>query len=862
MRRLLLTVVLTLLSAMLVAAPAAAHEDELALGQTSALAQMEEPALTASDNMRHVANVPYELAYPTVEPLPHGTDIEFYTVDLGSPAETGPTTEVTRLTGPSSVATAVAVSQSAFQSAESIVLATSEDYADALAGTSLAADRGVPLLLSARDELSPETAAEIARLGATDAVLLGREEALTADVEDDLADAGVASSRIGGMNRWETAADIMDELPEATEVLLAEGEHADPQRGWPDALSAATLGAFQSRPILLAPQFLLPDETAAKLSESVNVTILGGTAAISEEVQADIDERAGTVQRIGGDDRYATSALAATEAVARGANPATTYVATGTNYADGLVSGAAAGAQDGLLILVDGLDLDASPESLQFLTDNADAIQRLFLVGSTDVLSPESETRLRETVNQPQTGGDTGGGNTGGTGGGGGESPTEQPTTDDIPVDNSDPDAEAPLAEGQRARRQFGQRDFALAGSYFNGLQIIDITDPENPEIASVYDCGILQGDVQVFARDGRTYVTYASEDTTSTRTESRCVQDGIARGDVTASDINGDGQISGRSEEIGAFGSYIIDVTDPYAPTSAGFIPVPEGTHNGTVHPSGEYFYNSDSQLIVDNQDPAGSLPEIQIFDIRDFGNIQRVKELSLGEPRPGLGTSSHDIAFNADGTRGYSAALSQNVILDTTDPANPTIITKFTDPSIDTDHQADPMTVTDSEGNERTILVVEDELIGALEGFTCPGGGVHFYDITGDKERNPLANKLGTFFIPETRPAGTPVPDGFGEAGTCTAHVFRLYPEQGIMTLGWYNAGSRVVDISGLADAPVNPLASPAEECGFAYFENSDTWSAKAYRIEDDGSFYLFSNDIIRGLDVFRYTAGTCGQ
>ena len=39
-------------------------------------------------------------------------------------------------------------------------------------------------------------------------------------------------------------------------------------------------------------------------------------------------------------------------------------------------------------------------------------------------------------------------------------------------------------------------RDFALAGSYSNGLQIVDITDPTKPQIASTYDCEIRQGDV------------------------------------------------------------------------------------------------------------------------------------------------------------------------------------------------------------------------------------------------------------------------------------------------------------------------------------------------------------------------------
>lgn len=857
-RRLVGLLALTLLAALVPALSAISHEREISPARVSALAQMEDPGLTASDNMRHVANIPYELRYD--EPIPHGTDIEFYSVDLGpepgttpgapdAPATVPGADVVERLGSESREGSAVAVSQQRFETAEEVVLARVDDYADALAGSSLAADRGAPLLLSAPDALSDETAAEIERLGATRATLLGRTAALDEQVARDLEAMDVEVSRIGGPNRWATAALIMDALPATDEVLLVEGDHADPQRGWPDALSAATLGAFESRPILLAPEFELPTETEAQLSDTLDVTILGGTAAISPDVEADIDAAAGEVARIAGADRYGTNAMAAREAIARGADPATTYVASGDLYTDGLVAGAAAGGAGGLLVLVDGKDLDNSPETTDLLTEQADAIAALFIVGGTGVVTPESEARLRELVagDGAQEGGSAG--SDGSDGSGDPESgPTEEPPTDDTPVDNNDPEgAEVPDgAEGQVTDRRFGTRDFAVAGSYDNGMQIIDITDPEAPEIASVYDCGVLQGDVQIFERDGRTYATYTSEDTSRIVAESRCVRESAPEG--VADD-----------KSLG-YGTYIADITDPYAPTSAGFIPVIEGSHNGSVHPDGEYFYNSDSVLI---NEPGA----IQVYDIRDFDNIVRTADISLPTV-PGLGTSSHDITFNADGTRGYSAALSQNVILDTTDPAQPEIITTFSDPAIETEHQSNVMTLTDSEGAEREILVSEDELIGAIEGNTCPGGGVHFYDITGEKAADPLGNKIGAFFIPEMRLVGPAVPltgidlieDEFGESGTCTAHVFALYPEQGLMTIAWYNAGTRVVDISALADAGTNPAAMPVRECGFAYFENSDTWSAKTNRIDEDGSFYLYANDIIRGLDVFEYTPDAC--
>ena len=102
-------------------------------------------------------------------------------------------------------------------------------------------------------------------------------------------------------------------------------------------------------------------------------------------------------------------------------------------------------------------------------------------------------------------------------------------------------------------------------------------------------------------------------------------------------------------------------------------------------MHPSGNYLYNSNSDLITSFQ------PAIEIYDISDPRNPGPAGELAL-PTRPGLGTESHDISFSADGTRAYSAALSQGVIIDTTDPGNPAIITSFLDPSINVWHEAEP--------------------------------------------------------------------------------------------------------------------------------------------------------------------------
>ncbi len=231
-------------------------------------------------------------------------------------------------------------------------------------------------------------------------------------------------------------------------------------------------------------------------------------------------------------------------------------------------------------------------------------------------------------------------------------------------------------------------------------------------------------------------------------------------------------------------------------------------------------------------------------MFDIRTLDRPKKIAEVAL-PPRPGLGTESHDITFNEDGTRGYSAALSQGIILNTEDPANPSVLTSFLDPSINVWHQSDPVTIGD-----REFLVVEDEFAGAAGGPVCPSGGVHIYEITGEMELDP--QKVGYWNIDDARPTTTP-------DGRCTAHVFDIHEDEQMMTIAYYNGGVRVVDISGLegiALGDTNLQGEGMRQVGFYRFDDSDTWAVKTPRIEANGSFHMYGNDINRGFDVYRFS------
>jgi hypothetical protein len=380
---------------------------------------------------------------------------------------------------------------------------------------------------------------------------------------------------------------------------------------------------------------------------------------------------------------------------------------------------------------------------------------------------------------------------------------------------------------------RLGGRDYALAGSYRNGMQIVDITNPRDARIVSVYDCGVTQGDVQVFrqaSKPGRTFVSYASDtfgDGTST-----CYQEAAALGFEVH-----------KSNGSGKNGSFIAEITDPLNPKTVSFVEVAQGTHNGTIHPSGNYLYNSNSDLMT------SFLPAIEVYDISNFPAPTKVNELGL-PTRPGLGTESHDITFKSDGTRAYSAALSQGVVIDTENPADPSVVSSWMDPAINVWHQMDPYTTTDASGRERTFLLAEDEVAGAAGGPVCPSGGFHVYEVTGELENAP--EKVGYWNIDDV---------GFsGDAeGTCTAHVFRIHEREQLMTAAFYNGGVRVVDLSGLTGISLGDTQVVGEgmkEIGYYRMPDADTWSAKTPRINrKTGDFYLFGNDIKRGLDIYHF-------
>lgn len=189
--------------------------------------------------------------------------------------------EVERWSGPDRFATAAAVAAAGTTgTAEEVLVASGEGYADALAAGAAGAVSGAPLLLTARDALPTETREALVGLAPARITVVGGTASVSAAVEAELGTlAPGAVVRLAGSDRYATAAAVALSAQRPTpRVLLASGVN------FPDALAGAALG----EPLLLSRPECLPATTADAYAAlgAETVTGLGGTAALSDAALA------------------------------------------------------------------------------------------------------------------------------------------------------------------------------------------------------------------------------------------------------------------------------------------------------------------------------------------------------------------------------------------------------------------------------------------------------------------------------------------------------------------------------------------------------------------------------------------------
>lgn len=213
-----------------------------------------------------------------------------------------------RLAGSNRFATAACGSRVAEPTgAPSVLLARGDaagGYADALAGSILARNGG-PMLLTHPAVLPDATRAELLRLRPRYVGVLGGPQAVHPSVVDEIRRLlpGVTVERLGGPDRYETAVTISLRARGDFGAFVVNGHRPA------DALTAGPPAGREFMKVLLTARDRLPEPTRRLLRTERQAVIVGGVAAVSEEVEAEIVDLVGEgrVERVAGPTRSATA---------------------------------------------------------------------------------------------------------------------------------------------------------------------------------------------------------------------------------------------------------------------------------------------------------------------------------------------------------------------------------------------------------------------------------------------------------------------------------------------------------------------------------------------------------------------------
>lgn len=316
-----------------------------------------------------------------------------------------------RVAGAGSVGTAIAISRRGWTKSRYVVLASAYDLKDQLLAASLAGTYGAPLLLTESTYLPSSVGAEIRRLGASRAFVVGGSRAVSYRVVRGLVRAGIQPTflkRFGSADRYLTSRLVAGQIRAKTgridTVVMVNSAYPA------DALGVAALAGKYGMPILYTTRFTVPYQTQRALQtlKPAKAIVIGSSGVISGGQTWRIRALAGMAKsrmlRIAGSDVYDTAARIAEFSYANGFSYEKVVVANRYIYRDALAAGPWAARMGAPVVLTHPSTLPAATRA--FFESHCTSIKDIIVIGSARMVAPRvlgaiqaaSQTRIAEEV--------------------------------------------------------------------------------------------------------------------------------------------------------------------------------------------------------------------------------------------------------------------------------------------------------------------------------------------------------------------------------------------------------------------------------------------------------------------------------
>ena len=313
----------------------------------------------------------------------------------------------TRLAGASALDTMAAIVDEAFPSTcDTVVIATSDGYWDALTASGIAGLAKAPVLLVKTNSLPDQTRAEIARLHPSTVIVCGGTSAVSdATAQAAAAVSGAVVKRCYGSGATETAVDIFKQGPAITGTSWGKVAFVATNQSYYDALSISPYAYAKGCPVFLASsQTTISDAVVTAIASGGfdQVYVVGGAGAVDPAIVtklASAGVKASEANRIWG-----TGALETSEAIAeweynRGMSANALAITSRDGYWDALSGAALCGSMNSVLLLVE--PTNGNKATLDgFVTAHKSEITRAYVLGGTFAV-PETTRSYLESILEP-----------------------------------------------------------------------------------------------------------------------------------------------------------------------------------------------------------------------------------------------------------------------------------------------------------------------------------------------------------------------------------------------------------------------------------------------------------------------------
>ena len=287
-----------------------------------------------------------------------------------------------RIGGTNRYDTAIKISQNKFLKSDYAVLVQGEDFPDALCAAPLAKKYNAPILLVKPTGLDNDLMTEISRLGCKNVLIVGGTGAVSDSVETQLKSQNIlVKKRYSGVNRFDTSAQIAQDIGTSNGVIIASGEN------FPDGLSASSIAASKQMPILLVMSSYIPSPIQNFISNnSINkFYVIGDSGVIFDSTISKLQN----VRRVGGTDRYQTNLNVLNE-FKDSIDLSSVYVASGKEFPDALGGSAAAALTNSPVLLTNSEDKGI----LEYVNSNKNVINNFTVLGGSGAVTDSMAEKL------------------------------------------------------------------------------------------------------------------------------------------------------------------------------------------------------------------------------------------------------------------------------------------------------------------------------------------------------------------------------------------------------------------------------------------------------------------------------------